>query len=153
MNFSVLADIAGCVGCALSLFLALSKWVNSRENFTISVIDYADFGGSTRFLLSIENKSHAPLTICKISFCGTDCELEPKKIRGDPNAWNGATTARFPLRVQPHDAAFVYTEFVGCEHSRLIADMFVTFQIQSIDHSVSKTVLLGNTAYYLNKKP
>lgn len=152
-NLQTLVDIAGVAGFVLALWLAVYGWAGKREHYTISVIDYADFGPSTRFFLAIQNNSDRPLVIREISFHGTVCELLPKKIRGEPESWNGVTTHRFPIRVRPHDAEAVFLEFVGCVHSPLIADTWVTFQIQTTAQAGLKTVLLGSKSHYLNNIP
>ena len=153
MNFENLVDLAGILGFILSLWLAIYGWLRRREKFQIHVVDYADFGGSTRFFWIIQNDSSCPLVIREVYFDGVVCELCPKKIRGEPGAWNGVTTPSFPIRVPPHDAEAVYLEFVGCEHSPLAAGTLVSFQIQTTSQSGLKTVLLGNKSHYLNKIP
>ena len=42
------------------------------------------------------------------SLCGTPCELEPKKVRGTPPAWNSVVSVRFPIRIHPRDAELSY---------------------------------------------
>ena len=149
----IVVDVVGVAGFVLSLALAISTAFQRRESYCVHVLDYADFGRSTRFFLSIENYSSRPLVICKTVFCGTDCELLPKRIRGEPGTWNGETTRRFPIQVRPHDAEAVFLEFVDCEHSPLIADTWVTFQIRTTAGTGSKTALLGSKSHYLNNIP
>ena len=50
MDVGSWADLAGVLGLALSLFIAISGAIKARENYSVRVIDYADFGGTTRFL-------------------------------------------------------------------------------------------------------
>lgn len=150
LNTSQLADIVGCLGFLISTISIFSSILKNRIRFSISVIDYAHRYRSTQFLISITNLSYQPLTITDIKFCQTSCELEPKKIRGDPDSWNGATTPRFPLCIPARSAQFAYIEFVGCQHNPLVAGMSVNFQIQTIQHRVSKNVPLDNTAGYLH---
>ena len=152
LDISVLADIAGCLGLALSICIALSNWLSARERFDIKILDYSDSGGTTRFLIAIYNRSRSPLTICHISFCGTICELEPKKVRGTPPAWNSVASVRFPIRIHPRDAELSYIEFVDCPYTRLEAGTSANFQIQTIRRTVRKTVVLGRRAHYLNKR-
>lgn len=153
MNFGNFVDLAGILGFILSLWLAIYGWLRRREKFQIHVVDYADFGGSTRFFWIIQNDSSRPLVVREVRFHGVVCELCPKAIRGDPGKWNGASTHPFPIRVRPHDAEAVYLEFVGCEHSPLVADTWVSFQIQTTSQSGLKTVLLCSKSHYLNKTP
>lgn len=150
-DLSTAVDFAGVAGFVLALWLAFYGWTRKREHYAISVLDYADFGLSTRFLLSIQNNSEAPLVISEVKYLGTVCELEPKKIRGDPEAWNGATTPRFPVRVRPHDVELVYLEFLVHGQTPLAADTWVTFQIQTTFRPGLQTVLLGSRSHYLNK--
>lgn len=105
----LLTDAAGIAGLALSLWLALSQWWRAREAFRVRVIDYADFGESVRFLLYVENLSRSPLVILSVAYLETICELEPKKIRGTPPAWNSAVSARFPVHIPLRDAGLFYT--------------------------------------------
>ena len=86
------------------------------------------------------------------SLCGTPCELEPKKVRGTPPAWNSVVSVHFPIRIHPRDAELSYIEFVDCPYTRLEAGTTVNFQIQTIRRMVRKTVVLGRKAYYLNKR-
>lgn len=152
MDFNLLANIAGCLGFLLSVFTLIQNAIKRRECFKLDVLDYADFGPSTRFLVTIQNNSSSVLVIREFRYLGVVCELEPKKIRGDPALWNGSSTPRFPVRVRPHDAESVYLEFVDCEHSPLTADTWVTFQILTTSQSGLQTVLLGSKSHYLNKK-
>lgn len=152
-NLDNIVDIAGIAGFILSLWLALYGFLQRRERFTISVLDYADFGPSTRFFLLIQNDSTRPLIIREVRFHGVVCELLPKKIRGEPESWDGVTTHRFPIRVRPHDAEAVFLEFVDYAHTALIPDTWVSFQIQTTSQLVLKSVLLGSKSHYLNKTP
>lgn len=152
MSVDFLVDIAGIAGFVLSVILAVWGFIQSRENYQITVIDYADFGPSTRFLISITNLSANPLIITQFRFCGTTCELEPKKIRGEPETWNGVTTPQFPICVPARGAAFAYIEFVDCPSAPLVPDMLVTFQIQTTARLGLKTVLLPNKSHYLNRR-
>lgn len=152
MHFDVLADIAGCLGLLLSVFTLFIGAVKNRESFDLNVIDYSTPLYTAQFLVSIVNRSKRPLVITEITFSGISCELEPKRIRGEPTAWNGATTCRFPLCVNPGSADFVYIEFVASERMSLIADTWVTFQIQTTHQQVLKTVLLGSTSHYLHRR-
>ena len=148
--FGVLANIAGFLGFVLSVYIMVSQWFQNRENFKISVLDYNDAMTSVRFLIAVENHSRTALVITSISAFGTDCELEPKMIRGKPEAWNGATSVRLPVRVQARDAEIFYIEFLTHRHIPLSPEMSVTFEIHSIDRTVQKTVLLGNKSHYLH---
>lgn len=150
--FSISADISGILALLLSISIIIANYIKSRTIFDLTIVDYADFGGTTRFLLLVKNKSSNPLTISKIIFDETVCELEPKKIRGIPGTWNGVTTPRFPVRIPPRDADLFYVEFLTVPSTCLECGMHLNFQIQTIDLQVSKTVLLGNRSYYLNKK-
>ena len=150
--FSISADISGFLALILSISIIIANYIKSRTTFDFTIVDYADFGGTTRFLLLIKNKSSTPLTISKITFDEIVCELEPKKIRGVPDTWNGVTTPRFPVRISPRDAELFYVEFLTSRSTRLECGMHLNFQIHTIDLQVSKTVLLGNRSHYLNKK-
>lgn len=152
MDVGFWADLAGVLGLALSLFIAISGAIKARENYIVRVIDYADFGGTTRFLISISNNSRTPLVITEISYQGTICELEPKKVRGNPEAWNGATTPRFPLCIPAGGAQFAYIEFLLAQHIPLSPGTTVTFQIRSTLLLEQKIVVLGRTSHYLHRK-
>ena len=151
LTLSDWVDIAGVLGFALSLWLACLGWLQKRERFEIQVLDYADFGDSTRFYLSIQNNSAQPLIIQNIKYHETSCELLPKKIRGEPGTWSAVMTRRFPIRVRPHDAEAVFLEFLVYGQNPLIADTWVSFQIQTTSRSGVKTALLGSKSHYLNK--
>ncbi len=146
----ILSKLAGVAGLLLSLFLAISGFIKNRTIFELSVLDYTRIGTISQFFVSIVNKSNAPLVITEIVFHGTVCELEPKKIRNDPDAWNGVTTPRFPLCIPARSAQFAYLEFVECEHSPLAADTWVTFQIQTISRRELRSVLLPGMGHYLH---
>lgn len=152
MDFGFWADIAGFLGFLVSTGILIFESIKSRMRFLLKVIDYNDSGPSTRFLISITNLSRSPLSIESVVFHGTTCELQPKKIRGNPEAWNGVTTNRFPVRVPPRDIEFVYLEFLTPQYVVLTQGMTVTFQIQTIRKQVSKTLLLGSRLHYLNKR-
>lgn len=149
-TIDLLSKLAGVVGLCLSLFLAISGFFKTRTVFDLSVLDYTRVRTISQFFISIVNKSSAPLVITEIVFHGTVCELEPKRIRNDPEAWSGVTTPRFPLCVPARSAQFVYLEFVGCEHSPLVADTWVTFQVQTISRRESRSVLLPGMGHYLH---
>lgn len=150
--FNLLADIAGFFGFVLSVYMVISQWIQNRESFKISVLDYNDAMTSIRFLMAVENHSRSALVITSISAFETDCELEPKMIRGNPESWNGATSVRLPVRVQARDAQIFYIEFVTHRHIPLSPEMSVTFEIHSIDRTVQKIVSLGSKSHYLNKR-
>lgn len=145
-----LADLSGIAGFLLSLFILFRDCRRNRLSFSVDVIDYADFGGSTRFYLLITNHSHRPLTITKIVYDGILCELDPKKIRNRPDDWNFQHSAQFPVCIAALDARMVYLEFVAPPHTQLSPGRAVSFRIQTISRSVSKTLTLSNRLCYLN---
>lgn len=145
------SDIAGILGFLLSLVHAFVALVRSRECFTLSILDYADFGSSTRFMVCISNLSSSPLCISSITYGKVLCELEPKMVRNNPGDWNFASTPRFPLCIPAHSSSVAYLEFVSPRHKLLSAGMQVSFQIRTTSHLVWKTALLGNRDHYLNK--
>lgn len=149
--FNVLSNIAGCLGFLLSLYLAFRAWMSGRTKFDLTVLDYNNRYESVRFFLMVKNNSSSPLVISSISAFGTTCELEPKKIRGDPTAWNGVVSARFPVRVRAHDIEMFYIELLTRRSIPLSCGTRVSFQIETNARTVRKTVLLGNMARYLNK--
>ena len=149
-TIDLLSTLAGVAGFCLSLFLAISNLLKNRIIFELSVLDYTQVNAISQFFVSIVNKSYSPLVITEIEFCGIICELEPKKIRNNPEDWNGVTTPRFPLCIPARSAQLVYLEFVGCKHSPLVADTWVTFQIQTISRRESRSVLLPGTGHYLH---
>lgn len=152
LNFDFLADLAGLLGFLLSLGLSVRTWLSRRTAFDVEVLDYNDNRESARFLLAVKNRSESPLVISAISAFGTTCELEPKKIRNDPTAWNGAVSARLPIRVRARDIEIFYIELLTGRTVPLSAGTQVTFQIQTIARSVPKTVPLGNRSHYLNRR-
>lgn len=145
-------DVAGVAGLVLSLWLALSNWWRSRESFRVRVVDYADFGGTVRFLLYVENLSRSPLVVLNVVYLGTTCELEPRKIRGTPPSWDSAVSPRFPVHISPRDAGLFYTEFAARPCTPLEVGTTATLQIQTIRRTVPRTVVLGPKAGYLNKR-
>ena len=152
-DLQILVDIAGVAGFLLSFWLACCGWLLGRERYRFDVLDYADFGGTSRFFVTIQNDSSRPLVVREIRYLGTTCELLPKKIRGEPGSWNGETTRRFPIRVLPHDVEAVFLEFLVRGHSPLAPDTWVSFQIQTTSRLGSKTVLLCSKSHYLRRTP
>ena len=76
-------NILGILGFILSASLTAYSLFKSRENYSISVIDYANRAKDvTQFLIIITNNSSNPLAVSSIIYERTECELEPKKIRG-----------------------------------------------------------------------
>ena len=145
-----LADISGIAGFLLSLFILFRDCLRNRISFSVDVIDYADFGGSTRFYLLITNHSHRPLTITKVIYDEVLCELDPKKIRNRPEDWNFQHSVQFPVCIAALDARMVYLEFVASPHTQLSPGKAVSFQIQTISRSVLKTLILASRLCYLN---
>lgn len=143
---------AGVAGFFLSLWLAVSQWWTAREAFRLSVIDYAVHGEVTLFLIVVENLSRSPLVVLSLTYLGTICEIEPKRVRGRPPEWNSAVSARFPIHIPPRDAGLFYIEFVGCPCSPLDVGTPVTLQIQTIRRTVPRTLILEHKAHYLNKR-
>ena len=151
--FSLLADAAGVIAFILSVGTIVCHVLRNRIAFDVDVIDYADFGSSTRFLLSIRNRSFHPLVITSIVYNATTCELEPKMIRGRPEQWNFRSTSRLPLCIQPRSASADYIEFLTHLHTPLAPGTTVTLEIQTISGLVRKTLTLGNKSHYLHTKP
>lgn len=149
--FSILSSIAGCLGFLLSLYLAFRAWMSSRIKFDLAVLDYNNRSESVRFFLMVKNNSSSPLVISSIASFGTTCELEPKKIHGDPTAWNGVVSARFPVRVRARDIEMFYIELLTRRSIPLLPGTRVSFQIETNARTARKTVLLGNKARYLNR--
>lgn len=147
----IFVDVAGIAGFCISIFLLFLDWFRKKETYQLSVLDYADFGGTTRFFIIIQNNSTRPLIIKEITYCEVACELLPKRIRGNPESWNGAATHRFPIRVLPHDAEAVFLEFLVVAQNPLTPGTTVNFQIQTISQTEERSLLLGNKSHYLNK--
>lgn len=151
-NLDILTDSAAILGFALSTSILLFGLFRNRENFTLDVIDYSDFGGLARFFVCIINYSHKPLVITTMSFDGAECELEPRTLRGEVGSPKSAETACFPISIPAREAQMVYIAFPRRQHTRLSSGTTVTFQIRTIRRRVQKSVLLGNTAHYLHSK-
>lgn len=151
--FSLLADAAGVIALLLSVGTIVCHALRGRAAFDVDVIDYADFGASTRFLLAIRNRSYQPLVITSMVYNATLCELEPKMIRGCPDQWNFRATSRFPLCIPPRSASADYIEFLTHSHIPLAPGTTLTLEIHTISGRVRKTLSLGNKSHYLHTRP
>lgn len=149
-DFQLWANLAAVLGFLFSLANSIYLFMSSKEHFKIHIFDYDDAGASVRFKVGIDNCSSKPLTITVVTFRKTLCELEPKKIRNNPDDWNFASTPQFPICVPAHSSVSVYWEFVGCSRNSLAPQKLVSFQIQTTSHLVWKTVPLGNESRYLH---
>lgn len=147
-----IADIIGILGFLISIFTLIINHFQRKTKFKIFVADYVNRGSVIQFLLCISNLSSEPLTIVSIKFNEITCELEPKKIRGNPEDWNSVTTPRFPVCIAAHSSCYVYLEFLGCEHISLNPGTVVNFQIYTTLRQVQKNITLDNTSHYLHKK-
>lgn len=146
-------NILGILGFILSASLTAYSLFKSRENYSISVIDYANRAKDvTQFLIIITNNSSNPLAISSIIYEGTDCELEPKKIRGQVGCWGFVSTPRFPVCISAHGCQYVYLEFVDVPYIPLSRGTAVTFQIQSTRTLADKIVILGDISHYLHSR-
>ena len=147
--FSTLANIAGVLGLALSTFLLVRDVFRERERYSIAIIDYDVHLHSARFYVCFTNHSHRALVITGITYLGTLCELDPKRIRQPPEPLPLQHTPQFPVAIEALGARMCYIEFLNPSQKQLSPGMPVTFQIQTTSRSVSKTVFLGDKSHYL----
>lgn len=147
---SVLSDVAGILGLALSVYSLVRDYLRSRPRFTIDVIDYANRGRTAQFYFRIANRSNRPLIITGILYRETLCELDPKRIRVQRPPLPTHCTPQFPLAIEAQEAGLYYIEFVNPPQKQLSRGIPVTFQIQTISQTVLKTVPLGEQSHYLH---
>lgn len=145
----IIAIISLIVSCSV----LISNKINSREKYSISVIDYAmRTNDIMQLLIVITNLSESPLTIKYVTCGETMCELEPRKIHGVPGKLNFASSARFPLCIPAHGCKYAYLEFQNYQHTPLAAGVNLTLEIHSTLKPERKTVLLGDISHYLHTK-
>lgn len=146
-------NILGILGFLLSASMAILALLRSREDYSIDVIDYANRNTDiVQFLIIITNKSSSPLAISSITYEGTVCELEPKKIRGEYQHFGFVSTPFFPVCIDPHSCRYIYLEFLDMPYIPLSRGTTVNFQIQSTRKLAHKTVLLGEISHYLHSR-
>ena len=146
-------NILGILGFLLSASMAILTFLRSQENYSIDVIDYANrHSDIVQFLVIITNKSSSPLTISSITYEGTVCELEPKKIRGKYQQFGFVSTPFFPICLDPHCSRYIYLEFLDMPYIPLSRGTTVNFQIQSTRKQAHKVLLLGDISHYLHNR-
>lgn len=151
MNFNWSLLFSG-LSLAITLITIIVNKIKSIENYSIFPIDYAYRQNALQLLVSITNHSDTPLVISFIYCDGINCELEPKKIRGEPNKFGSAVTSQFPLCIAAHGCQFAYLEFSNFPHISLVPGKNLIFQIHSTRKQAQKTLFLGEPARYLHTK-
>ena len=143
------------IGFGLSVYNFVHSLITSRENYVLDIIDYEVCTKRvTQFLVCFSNKSDSPLSIISVSYDGTICELEPKKIKGFPTDWNFQSSPRFPLCVPARGCQYAYLEFVSRSPKQkpLSPHTAVNFEIRSTRKLVQKTVSLPEKSHYLHTR-
>lgn len=148
---SILSDAAGVLALLLSAFILIRDYLRERLRFSLDIVDYDVYRHSARFYISFSNLSHRPLIITGITYHEMLCELDPKRIRKPPEPLPLQHTPQFPLAIEAQGAGLYYVEFLGFSQKQLSRGTPVTFQIQTISRTVSKTVLLGEKSHYLHR--
>ena len=153
MTIQDVYNVLGVLGFLLSALLFVLGILKSRERYTVCVIDHAMRTDTImQLLVSITNQSDRPLVITSISCGQSTCELEPKKIRGNPGQIGFAASARFPLCVPPQGCSYAYLEFQDYQHTPAAPGINLTLEIHSTHKVELKTVSLGNISRYLHTK-
>ena len=151
MDIAALA-ISG-VGLALSLFLAVRGGIQSREAYSVAVVDYKQpAAGIVQLLICIVNRSASPLAVVSVSLCGAECELFPKRIRGTPGSFDFRHTADFPLCIPSRGCRYAYLEFLHCPlpPAALAPGKTLPLEIRTTRRRGRKTVRLGSQSRYLH---
>lgn len=151
-NIQDIYNVLSIIGFILSAVITIYTWQKSRECYQISVIDYEVRHSVLQLLITVSNRSSNPLVIHTISCDGTDCELEPKPIRGKPDSFGFAATPRFPLCIEAHGCQYAYLEFVDYPHTSPTPGTNLTLEIHSTRKQVRKTLLLGDKSHYLHTR-
>lgn len=155
LNIDNLTFLMAALGFMYAVLDAAASWLRSKENYKLSVIDYASRETNViQFLVGITNNSNEPLIISEMSVFGTTCELLPKPIRGNPEKWNFQHTIGFPVCIEAHGCCYAFLEFVapGIGHNQLDPGITVSFQIRSTRKLARKNTTLGSRSHYLHKR-
>lgn len=145
--------IISCISLFVSIYVLISTHLKSCEKYEISIVDYSfRFGYVLQLLVVFTNHSDSPLTIKSVFCDGTICELEPKKIRGNPGSFGFVSTPQFPLCIPAHGCQYAYLEFLSHQYTAPVPGTTLNLEICSTRKSVQKTVLLGGISHYLHTK-
>ena len=139
----------------ISVWTAAVALIRSRECYTVEIIDHsAPRSDVMQLMLCISNASSRPLTVLSFSMFGTTCELRPKKIRGDPEAFGFQGTPQFPICIPAWGAVYTYVEFVGGDFpvAGLYPGQKVVLTVRSTLRARSLSITLPDTACYLHKR-
>ena len=150
MIFNTITILISLAALGLSIWNAVREVRANREQFDVRIVDYVEPGDYAVMLLCISNRSAKPLAITSITCEGIQCELEPVLVKTLPATGAPVLSAQFPLYTAALGASVRYIQFPACPHTPLAPGEALTLQIQTTRHSVSKTVILGNTGHYLH---
>ena len=151
-----IALVVSIISLLMSVSIAVFQCFSKRENYNISVVDYAKpLPDVIQFLVCLENFSSNPLVIVSVSVHGVSCKIDTRTLRGATSQRQPAQTSPFPLCIQAHGALYCYLEFVSSDLQDidLAPGKTLTLQIRSTRHTAQKNAPLGNTADYLHRTP
>lgn len=139
----------------MSVWATGSAFLRSLESYAVEVIDHSTPRSDVmQLMVCIRNASSSPLTVLSFSMFGTTCELRPKKIRGNPEAFGFQGTPQFPICIPARGAVYAYVEFVGSDLP--IAGLYpgrkVDLSVRSTIREQTLTITLPDTACYLHSR-
>lgn len=150
INFELLFSFAIL---SISAFILISNWISNIEKYEVYVIDYKLINpGIFQMLIGITNRSSSPLIIKSVSCDESICELEPKKIRGNPGGFGFVSTPRFPVCIPSHGCDYFYLEFLNFRNTQISRGTVLSLEICSTRKSERKTVTLGDISRYLHTR-
>ena len=148
-----LYNIVACLSFLGTGYLFICRWLSSRKNIKISIIDHSKvFGRIVQFFILFQNQSTAPLTIHSVTIIYDakeyPCELPPKKIRGKNES--AVNTPMFPLNLAPRQGYLCYLEFLNCEDILIAEGKTVVLKIHTNRGPIKKSIILQNKSHYLH---
>lgn len=154
-NTQTVYNLFGILGFALSAFLWLVLFFNSRKNLKIEIKDAHRLNGSVvQFFLFVYNSSSNPICISSFELIGDNasstCELIPKLIIEGKSS--SIFTPSFPINISAHQGFPCFLEFLNCQDIPLEIGKTVVFLIHTNRGEVNKSLILPNTSHYLHKK-
>lgn len=148
-----IALIVSIISLLISLAMPVIQFLNSREKYRISVVDYrSPTDISAQLLVCIENLSDSPLTIISIFLDGVCCALDARTLRDMDYSRRAERIIKFPVCIPAHGAQYCYLEFFdeALQGILLFPGKELTLQIHSTFRQEYKSTILGNRLYYLH---
>ena len=144
--------ILAVVGFCGTVYSGIAAFILSRARLRAKIIDYAQYGENTRYLIELRNLSTNPISVSLISIKEGRVLYPCERLRARIREFAGLLyrTPMFPLNLAPRTSYLYFLEFHASPKIALTSGTMLYFSFDTNRGTITKKLCLSDTDRYLH---